>query len=146
MWKASFLIEALHRRIDVSPYVTSPVSLMRRGYSPFTHWTIVSSPPDGRRTFMVPVIAILTGYRAGTLVAPGPNGELRQRIDSSQRRGRGARSEGPHGAFRAEHTSLRHRRVPRRGRGRFRDRVPPPGRKGLRSPDPAAPWGESAQR
>jgi hypothetical protein len=56
-WKVSILIEPLHRQFDVSPYSTSRISLMRWGYSPFTHQTFVSRPSAGCQTSTIRMLA-----------------------------------------------------------------------------------------
>jgi hypothetical protein len=67
-WHASILNEALPRGLDVTTQVTSAVSLMRDGHSPFIHRTIVSRPSGSRRSVTVQMIYVSlynVSYRIG---------------------------------------------------------------------------------
>ena len=103
---------------------------MRWGYSLLTHRAFVSWPSGRCRTSTIRMLASVQRYRAATSVAPGSNGRSLSGSWSVAHVGGlslGPRSEGPHGAFRAEHASLRLYGIERRGRGPFGDRVPSPG-------------------
>jgi hypothetical protein len=50
---------ALHPALDVSPDATSRIPLMRWGYSPVTHQTVVSRLSRGHQTFTMRAAAIL---------------------------------------------------------------------------------------
>ena len=76
------LIQALHRKFDVSRYSTSRISLMRWGYSAFTHRTFVRHPLWGCQMFTVRAIAILQdtapqrSSHSGRTVEPSPGDGL----------------------------------------------------------------------
>jgi hypothetical protein len=73
---------------------------MRRGYSPFTHRTLVCRPSGGCQTSTISMLASFQRYRAETSVAPGSNGRtLAGSWSVAHAGGLGPRSEGPHGAY-----------------------------------------------
>jgi hypothetical protein len=145
-WQVSFLIEALHREFDVSPCATPRISLMRGGYSGFTHRTVVSQPlgqssdvhgSDARQPPKIPRRDVRR-----TVVERANRCRV---MVSSRRRGSGPARK----VLTAPSERGMRRSVPTEsndgGRRAFRDRVLHRGREGLRSSEPAAPWGESAQ-